>query len=331
MAPDAAEAKPAEPPTKAKFADRVSDVAKWAVGALAAAGTFAVSKMSFDRLGKGDYGGDRATWAFVCLIGFALGVALIVITVIWTARASRVTLAYLRSRKHFIGKQVRERLEKTPYLLNGETKLADFVDKLNALIVKRAADPVAFGANATDRRQLSLMLNARRDALDTAKAERTALVNAWATAVLLFGAAVVAASAAGYGFVTNQAVQIEEEADKRNEDVIVGELRPATPSQVLMVVPEKDARRGPLQSLLGAECELRGVAALAIDIATPPEGNPKDAIVRVVSERTAECSVQEVWAPPGWLLPRPQERASSSGSTTSTTQPPAGGTDAPRK
>lgn len=330
MAPDAAEAKPAEPPPKAKFADRVNDVSKWAVGALAAVGTFAVSKMSFDRLGKGDYGDYRAQWAFVCLIGFALGVALIIITVIWTARTSRVTLAYLRSRKRFIGKQVRERLETTPYLLNGETKLAVFVDKLNALIVKRAADPVSFGANATDRRQLALMLNARRDALDTAKAERTALVNGWATAVLLFGAAVVAASAAGYGFVTNQAIQIKEEADKKNEDVIVGQLRPATPSQVLMVVPEGDARREELQSLLGAECELRGVAALAVDIATPPEGSPSDAIVRLVSERTAECSVQEVWAPPSWLLPRPKEGASS-GSTTSTTEPPAGNDDAPEE
>lgn len=174
--PDKTEQKEAKAEAAAEgasgYTERLADITKWAVGALAAAGTFGVSKLSFDRLGKGDYGDGRAWMAFLGLEIFTLGIALIVISVVWTSRAGRVTLGYLRTSRHSIAREVRSQLETSPYLLNGRTSLDVFIQDLNEIVAERGSDPVEFKKNSMRRQQLALLAVAKQDALDTARAER---------------------------------------------------------------------------------------------------------------------------------------------------------------
>ena len=50
-------------------------------------------------------------------------------------------------------------------------------------------------------------------------------------------ALVVTLGAATYGYTTNKAVEVQADKDEQTKDVVTGELRPATPSQVLLVIP----------------------------------------------------------------------------------------------
>lgn len=249
------------------------------------------------------------------------------VKIVWTSRAGRVTLGYLRTGKHSIAREVRQQLETSPYLLNGRTSLDAFIQDLNEIIAERAGDPVEFKQNAIRRQQLALLAVAKQDALDTARAERVSRVNRNASMIFPLAALIVTLGASTYGYATNKAVEVQAEKDEQTKDVVTGELRPATPSEVLLVIPASDVRRSDIQAALGADCNLSGVPAILLDVASPPPGQPAEAVMRLVTERSDKCAVTEVWSDPDWLTPRPKTapEAPASPNTTAVPAAPAAG------
>lgn len=137
-------------------------------------------------------------------------------------------------------------------------------------------------------------------------------------------ALVVTLGAATYGYTTNKAVEVQADKDEQTKDVVTGELRPATPSQVLLVIPTPDDRRPAIQAALGADCDLSGVPAILLDVASPPAGQPAEAVMRLVTERSDKCAVTEIWSDPDWLTPRPKTAPGAAPTTTAIPATPAG-------
>jgi hypothetical protein len=295
----------------ASYVSRVGEVSKWAVGALAAVGAAAVTKLTLDRLGKGDLDTKFIAWAYVGLVAFALGVVVLVASVVWQTRAARVTLDYLLGYWP-VPSQIREMLNANTYLLGGQPDLNSFRDRLNTIATKPRP------LSKPDRKEMDWLLKTRdQTILPTARAERARTVNALATVAILAGALLVTLGAATFALATNADVvqrddRLAQEARDRKE-VVTGEFLPKTPSNVLVVVPEE--RRSELTALVGGDCELGKVNAILLDVGTAPKdavpAGVDAAVFHVVTERSKTCSVVELWLPPSWVTPRPSEAASS--------------------
>jgi hypothetical protein len=312
----------------ASYVSRLGGVSKWAVGALAAVGTAAVTKLTLDRLGKGDLDTKFIVWAYVGLGGFVLGVVILVASVVWQTRATRVTLDYLLGYLP-IPTQIREMLNANVYLLGGQPDLNAFRNRLNAI----ATMPRPL--SKPDRKAMEWLLKTRdRTILPTARAERARIVSAYASVAILAGALLATLGAATFALATNADVvqrddRVAREARAR-EKVVTGDFLPKTPSNVLVVVPQK--RRSELTAVLGDDCELGKVNAILVDVGTAPKDavptGVEAAVFQVVTERSKDCSVAELWLPPSWVMPRPAAAAASamatasgSGSTGATKEP----------
>lgn len=311
--PKSGDQKP-EPPVAATYADRLSDIAKWAVGALAAVGGAAVAKLSLDRLGKGELDGALTVWAYVGLVLFAIGVALLVAAVVWHTRAGRVTLGYLLSNA-FIAKRIEKYFRENSYLLGGQEDLGKFRERLTTLV--KLPRPLTSDA----RTQLTRLLAARTTILETARAERARHVNGYATALIIVAAVITTLGAATFALATNRDQTLREDRlakeQREREDVIGGALLPDTPSNVLLVVPS-DARPR-LATLIGDKCELSGAKATLVEVATPPETARQPvnepSVFRIVTQRSPECAVRELWVPPSWVIPPPAQGGNQESST----------------
>lgn len=293
-APDAQQAQAAAPSAGIDLLK----ITQWAVGALAAAGSFAVAKLSLDRLGRGDYSGGRLWLALGAIAAFTIGAAVLVMAVVWVARAGRVTMAALQSAKRGPTKKARDLVERSKYLLNGADSLQAFKEDLDRRIVERAAGPTAFQANEDQRVGLTIALSARQDILATARAERISGVNAMAAWLMLGGSLLAAFGAALFGYVTNEADKVFD----ASKPLPAAAVDPSGPWKALLVVPA--TVRAEAAEWLGTDCDLDGVSVLVLEFATPP-GDDATRVAHVVSQRTATCRVADMWVEPGWLAAPP--------------------------
>lgn len=289
------------------YTSRLVDISKWAVGALAAVGTAAVTKLSLDRLGKGDLDRPLVAWAFAGLGAFVLGTVLLVIAVVWHTRAARVTIGYLLEDGR-IPSRIRTFFNTNTYFLGGASSLEDFRHRLNGLVGK--SRPLS----AADRRDFRRLLAARDGILGTGRSERTRIVSARAAWVLFLGALLASLGAATFALATNRDLVLREDRlaqeERDREEVVTGELLSKTPSSVLLVVPEED-RSQSLRNSLGEACDPAGVKAILLEIGAPPVraltsiGEVTN-VFHVVTERTGSCAVVDLWVPSHWVLPRPE-------------------------
>ncbi len=339
---------PAPPPADAKdktvlergrtFSERVLLASDTLLKSLAAVGVFAVGKFGADRLGEGDYSGSRWLWALLAVVGFATGVAVAALNVFASYRASRVSHGWLLSDK---GKAVMDRLDKTPYLYGGATSATDLQAKLTGLMNDQYADPVAFLTSPLkqrDRKQLEMLLAARRQTLDEALAENTQRAGfaLWIGA----GAALAALSASCFVYTTNQAGRREQQnvhsrdrkevlEDRAAADVVTGSLLPKMPAQVRIRVPsDADPTRVQRQLSIsaGTSCGIATVEGVLIAVSTPPIDD-KTAVMRVVTLASTGCRADEVWLPPEWVVPAEPAAAAPAGTgSTTTTKPGTGST-----
>jgi hypothetical protein len=284
-------------------------------------GSAAVTKLTLDRLGKGELDGTYLFLAYVGLVAFVVGVGILVGSVIWQARSGRVTLNYLLSDGYFASR-IRKLIDGNPYLLGGQPDLESLQKRLNKLAKLRR--PLA-ETTADERTRL---LEARDvTLLPTARAERARMVSTWATVFLFVGALLAALGAATFALATNaDLIKREDRVAQEERDrqkVVTGEFLPKTPSSVLVVVPTE--HRAELSPLLGKECELGQLNAILLDVGQPPTNAvPKavdSAVFHVVTERSTPCSVVELWLPISWVIPRPVPAPAASPPKTTTTEP----------
>ncbi len=329
----AAESQPAKDQKEQKFpatsyADRLGDVSKWAVGAFAAVGGVAVTKLSLDRLGTGQLDGALVFWAYAGLVMFAAGVVAIVAAVIWHIRSGRVTIGYLLG-EGSIARTVREFFNQNSYLLGGAEDLAGYRSRLTTLVKKRPL-------TASEKTELQRLIAAQRVILETGRAERARHVNGWATSVIAVGAILSTLGAATFALATNRDKTLREDRLAKEErdraEVVSGKLLPKATSEVLLVVPEP--QRATISSIVGQRCNLGSANGLLLEVASAPKDRAQSvdepSVFHVVTERTTDCSVADLWVPPSWILPRPEKPPSAaevsaqrevSGVTTTTTKP----------
>jgi hypothetical protein len=294
---------------------------------LAAVGAAAVTKLSLDQFGKGDLDRAFVALAYGGLVAFTLGAVLLATAVVWLARANRVTIGYLLEEGR-IPRRLRTFFNENSYLLGGEENLAAFRARLTVLVKKPR--PLA---SVDDRRELKRLLAARQTILQTGRSERTRIVSGWATVLIFVGALLATLGAATFALATNHDVVLREdrltEEERARKEIVVGELVPKTPSSVLMVIPESARLRQPTNwgSILGKECQLGGVKAVLLEVARPPvsavpKGNGTY-VFHIVTERTDQCAVSDLWVPPTWVIPRPEETSTASSSGAGSTTSPA--------
>ncbi len=312
MSPESTTGEPDPAPTSAtdaatslpgKYPELLSSSAKWAVGALAAVAATAVARLGLDRFGKGSPDIALVAWAFVGLILFVLGVLLLVAVVLWHSRSSRITLGYLADSKRRTAQQTREFFERNLYLLDGEDSIPAFRDRLNALVAADDQDPEVSA-------EFARKLSARESILVTGRAEWMRAISTQAFVFLVLGSLVAALGAAVFAFSLNRASTLRTDrlalAESASEDVVTGELLPHTPSPITLVVPPRMRNRSAYQEVLGQDCNLAGVGAIAIDLGSPPSNiDPPptaNAVIQAVTEPTAECSVATLWIPPEWVI-----------------------------
>lgn len=317
------------------FSQRILLAGDAVLKTFAAVAVFAVGKFGADRLGAGDYAGWRWLWALLAVAGFAVGVALALNNLFSAYRGSRVSHGWLLSDK---GKEVRDLLNQTPYLYGGATNAGDLQEKLTTLMMDQYSDPVEFLTSPLkqrQRKQLQMLLLARRQTLDEALAENTK--RGTFMVGMGVGATLAAVSASCFVYTTNQATRRAELAlhardrketieDRAAADVVAGSLLPKTPAQVRIKVPANaDASRIQEQlSVAGTSCDLATVQGVLIAIASPPIDD-KAAVMRVVTLATSGCHADELWLRPEWVVSAEEEGGSEEPSTTTSTTTPSAG------
>ena len=215
-------------------------------------------------------------------------------------------------------------------VLGGVATVEELSAEIKRLVDLQRSDPIAFLQSPLllpERLRLRILLNARTSMLDQAVAERTQRPG---LTILMGVGAIAAALGAGiFAFVTNQAEQVEADAQralKRTEAIedldrartealedrdaariVSGDLLPKSSSPVRIVIPAGtalDAITSELTADTGAPCDIAVLTGTLVEIATPPEG-PPTRVMRVVTPTTSACTAGDLWLEPAWVIPAP--------------------------
>ncbi len=305
----------------ATFGARIGEIVKWLVGGLAVVASAAVTSLGLDRLGTGDPGDSYTLpirgwevsiylfWALVSVALFTIGVVVIMGAVVWLARSRRVTLDYLIDAESSIAQRVRKSINSSQYLLGGQEDLACMRTELNRMMC------LPRPLTDDDHRALVRLLNARETVLETAKAERTRHVSGRAVWIIGVGAVVASVSAATFAYVVNRSITVRDDRLTEEKEVVVGELLPHTPSDVLLVVPEDAPDRAQIAEIVGVGCDLSSTKAVLFEVATPPEdavpASQSDRVLHVVIEASDTCDSTSLWVAPEWVVARPADDGES--------------------
>lgn len=337
----------------ADFISRFGTAWQWLIGALAAAGAFAVANLALDKLGRGPTDGigmfvlrGGVGWALIGVLLFIVGIVTIAGTVIWMLNASRVTWAYLQKDKS-IPSKLRAIIEAHPPYYLGES-----FQTLSQLDVAYRAELM----KGTTRKAAAFR-NRVKEILDIAAIERTRILSSRALLAALLGAIMIGIGSWLFLVGVNsgevkRADQVQASKEAREDELRLfptGTLVPRTPSEISMLIPSAtpmDEAQAWIDALgetclLGAEAvpttgevaevTYRGIAAAIVDIGVSPPGQlfggltRKQAVYQVVTLRSAECpSVVVGWVPPKWVV-APIKPAAPAPSAASASGTPTGG------
>ena len=284
-----------------EYRTRLEGVSKWAAVGLATVAGVAVTKLSIDRLGKGDLDRWSLILAYLGLVALAVGAGLIIAAVMYQTNAGRVTIGYMLECGE-TQTRLRRFFDANTYLLGGATSLTNYRLRLNYLVGLPELDE-------SETAEFVRLSQAQQVILVTGARERARSVNDVVILMIVAGAILATLGAATFALATNRDLNRRED---RLAKVVTGTLLPKTPSSVLLAVPPSmaDAAR----KLIGVKCPVTSTNAVLLEIAAPDSnatgiqfGEP--AVMHVVVEKTDTCAVTELWVPPAWILPRPEKPA----------------------
>jgi len=219
-------------PGPGEFITKLGDVSKWAVGALAAAGAFAVANFGLSKLGRGPttkelnawHWPGGVGWAFLSAAMVAVGAVALVGAIIWQSRSSRVSMNYLQSLSgYYIRHDIEQRM---PYLLSGNTTLEGFINEYTSL------------AGKEDTARVRQLEASRFAILETASAERAQGLVKYLLPTMIIGAVAIAGGAALLSYTVNvgellredQLVVMKQQREDALKELATGELLPRTPA-----------------------------------------------------------------------------------------------------